>query len=56
MQEKIKHMKMEDFSELCKTIECKSVWKELGTRMGFDNGELAEIKKSGKKMSTNGYY
>ena len=49
MQEKIKHMKEEDFSELCRNIE--SVWKEFGTKLGFDNYELEEIENSGKSKS-----
>ena len=51
MQEKIKHMKIEDFSELCKTIE--TVWKQLGKRLGFDNCELEEIENSGKWNERN---
>ena len=49
MQEKIKHMKIEDFSELCKSIE--KVWKELGTKLGFNNYELEEIENSGKSSN-----
>ena len=53
MQEKIKHMKEEDFSELCRNIE--SVWKEFGTKLGFDNYELEEIENSGKSNQGSFY-
>ena len=46
MQEKIRHMKEENFSELCRNIE--TVWKQLGTKLGFNNCELEEIENSGK--------
>ena len=46
MQEKIRHMKEKNFSELCRNIE--TVWKQLGTKLGFDNCELEEIENSGK--------